>query len=91
MACRRGVDFTKVLRAAFTCEDPKTTKRQLSHQCLYALMGSLREKAACETPLKSTPDEANFHRVYVIRVLDWSEVRFVAVSAFGSSLKLAQV
>jgi len=35
--------------------DPKSAKRQSSHQCLSVLLGSARIKAACKTLVKSTP------------------------------------
>jgi len=34
------------LRADFTCADPKSAKRQSSHQGLFALLGSAHVKAA---------------------------------------------
>jgi len=37
---------TTCLCKAFTCADPKSTKRQSSHQCLFALLGSACLKAA---------------------------------------------
>jgi len=37
------VNLTNVLRAAFTRTVPKSTKRQSSHQCLFALLGSVHE------------------------------------------------
>jgi len=43
---RLGVNFTNVLQAAFTSSDLKSAKRQSSHQCLFALLGSARTKAA---------------------------------------------
>jgi hypothetical protein len=35
--CHAGVNFTNVLRAAFTHTDPRNPKRQSSHQCLFVL------------------------------------------------------
>jgi len=35
-----GGDLTNVLWAAFTCKDPKSIKRESSHQYLFALLGS---------------------------------------------------
>jgi len=40
-----GVYFTNVLRKDFMNADPKSAKRQLSHQCLFALLGSPSIKA----------------------------------------------
>jgi len=51
-----GVDFTNVLLAAFTAEDPKNTKRWSSHQYLFVLLESLGVKAACKTFVKVTHD-----------------------------------
>jgi len=52
-----GVNFTNVLQAAFTNEDPKSTKQQSSHQCLLVLLGSALIKVDCKTLTKSTPEE----------------------------------
>jgi len=43
------------LREAFTLRNPKSTKRQLSHQCICVLMGSTHAKAAHKTLMKLTP------------------------------------
>jgi len=40
--------------AAFSRKDPKSAKRQSSHQCLSALMESARIKAACRMLVKLT-------------------------------------
>jgi len=53
---RAGVDFTHILRAAFTHADPKSTKIQSSHPCLFSLLGSVHIKAACKMLVKSTPE-----------------------------------
>jgi hypothetical protein len=37
------VDFTNMLKSSFTHADPKSAKRQSSHQCL-ALLGSVHAK-----------------------------------------------
>jgi len=42
---KSSVNFTNILLAAFKCKDPKSAKRQSSHQCRLALLGSLRVKA----------------------------------------------
>jgi len=52
-----GVDFINILPAAFKRSDPKRAKRQSSHKCLFALLGSLRAKAAHKILVKSTPVE----------------------------------
>ncbi len=36
------------LRAAFTCADPKSAKRQSCYQCLFGLLGSAHVKSACK-------------------------------------------
>jgi len=45
-------------RAAFMPADPKSAKRQSSHQCLFALLGSMRAKAACKMLVKLTQESA---------------------------------
>jgi len=52
-----GVNFTNILRAAFTLVDHKTKSKkiQLSHQYLFTLSGSRGTKAACRTMMKLTP------------------------------------
>ncbi len=50
-----GVNFMNILFKAFMCKNPKSAKRQSSFQCHFALLGSLRIKAACEMLVKSTP------------------------------------
>ena len=50
-----GVNFTNVLRAAFTRADPKSAKKLLNLTVFFALLGSLRGKAARRTLVKLTP------------------------------------
>jgi hypothetical protein len=50
-----GINFTYILRAAFTFEDPKFAKIQSSHQYLFALLGSPHVKAVCKMLMKLTP------------------------------------
>jgi len=52
----RRVNFTNVSRAAFTSADPKSEKKQSSHQCLFVLTRSAGAKAALKTLVKSTPN-----------------------------------
>jgi len=40
-----GTILPTCLRAAFMLADPKSAKRQSSHQCLFALLVSVRVKA----------------------------------------------
>ncbi len=61
MPKRIRVDFTnKCLRAAFLSPDPKSAKRQSCHQFLFALLGSVRVKAARKMLMKW-----NLHHAYV--------------------------
>jgi len=54
-AVQPGVNFANVLQAAFTSKNPKSTKSQLNHQFLFALLGSEDIKAVCKILVKSTP------------------------------------
>jgi len=47
-----GVNFTNVLRAAFTRADPKSAKKLLNLTVFFALLGSACVKAACRTLMK---------------------------------------
>jgi len=47
------------LQAAFMSADPKSTKGLSSHQCLFVIVGSALEKAACKILVKLTPEENN--------------------------------
>jgi hypothetical protein len=59
-----GVNFISILHAAFTLEDrSKSTKRQLRHKYLFALLGSSRVKAEHEMLMKLTPGGVNFTNV----------------------------
>jgi len=51
-----GVNFTNVLRAAFTLKDPKSRKIQASRQYLIVLLGSSNVEAANKMLMKLTPD-----------------------------------
>jgi len=51
-----GVNFINILRAAFMLADPKSAKRQSSHQCLLPLLGALRVKAEHKMLVKSALD-----------------------------------
>ncbi len=76
-----GVNFTNVLRAAFMLTDPKRTKRQSSHQCIFVLLDSAHVKATCKKLMKSTPRYIPltlflFHRYLEKEVInDLSEVK----------------
>ena len=43
-----GVNFTNILRAAFTCADPESTIKLLNLTVFFALLGSAQVKAACK-------------------------------------------
>jgi hypothetical protein len=51
---RSGVNFTNVIFAAFTREDPIAIKWMSTHQCFFALLGSVRVKAAHKMLVKLT-------------------------------------
>ena len=58
---RPGVNFTNVLRAAFTLADPKSAKKLLNLTVFFALLGSTSAKAARRTLLKlARPVEVTF-------------------------------
>jgi len=50
-----GVDFTNILRKAYTHADPKSTKNTLKQSVLFALLGSARVKAWHKMLVKSAP------------------------------------
>ena len=50
-----GVNLTNILRAAFTCADPKSAIKLLNMTVFFALLGSARVKAARRTLVKLNP------------------------------------
>jgi len=50
-----GVNFINILRAAFTCADPKSIKWYRQLDWVLMLSGSAHVKAAHKTMMKSTP------------------------------------
>jgi len=50
------INFTKILRAASMGADQGSSKRQSSHQCLFALLGSAHKKPARKVLVKLTPE-----------------------------------
>ncbi len=50
-----SVNFTSVLRAAFTQVDPESVKKHSSHQYLFTLLGSATVKAVSGTLMKLGP------------------------------------
>ncbi len=43
---KSGVDFTKILCAAFTCAGPKSAKNTVKPSVFFALLGSVLVKAS---------------------------------------------
>ncbi len=52
---RHGVNFSNVLRTAFTLADPKSAKKTVKLSVFFALSGSARVKAAHRMLMKLTP------------------------------------
>ena len=52
---RPGVNFTKVLKAAFTPADPESAKKTVKLSSFFALLGSSSVKAASKMLVKLTP------------------------------------
>ena len=52
---RLGINFTNVLRAAFTFADPESAKKLLNLTVFFALLVSAGVKAAHRTLVKLTP------------------------------------
>ncbi len=50
-----GVNFTNILRAAFTCVDPKSAINTVKSSAFFALLGSLLVKAVRKMLVKLTP------------------------------------
>ena len=50
-----GINFTNILRAAFRCADPKSTKKTVKLSSFFALLGSAPAKAAHRMWVKLTP------------------------------------
>jgi len=61
------VNFTNILRAAFTRADPKSANKQLNLTVFFALLGSARVKAARRTLVKLTQVGQFHQRVTLIR------------------------
>ena len=53
---RPGVNFTNVIRAAFTRADPKSAKKLLKLTVFFVLLGSARVKAAGRMLVKLNPE-----------------------------------
>ncbi len=52
---RSGVNFINVVRAAFLHADAKSAKKTVKLSVFFALLGSVRIKAASRTLMKLTP------------------------------------
>ena len=52
-----GVNFTNIIRAAFTCSNPESAKRLLDLTVLFVLLWSASGKAARRMLMKLTTDE----------------------------------
>jgi len=50
-----GVNFINIIWAAFMCTDPKSTKYTDNLTVLFALLGSMHEKALGKMLIKLTP------------------------------------
>jgi len=79
-----GVNFTNVLWAACTLEDPKNVKIQSSHQYLFALLGSLRTKAAYKILMKLSTE------LSLIKLLDpFLDTKLVKIMEIGVNKRMA--
>ncbi len=59
-----GVNFIKVLQAAFTHEDPESALKTVRLSVFFGLSGSARVKSACSTLMKLTPENNNNQEVF---------------------------
>jgi len=50
-----GVNFINILRVAFACADPESSKKTENLTVFFALLGSAPLKAACRALMKLTP------------------------------------
>ena len=64
-----GVNFTNVLRAAYTQADPKSAIKLINLTVFFALLGSTRVKATCRMLVKLTPEIHLFKRGMKKRVV----------------------
>ena len=61
---REGVNFTKILQAAFTCADPKSAKKMFKLSSFIVLLEYVRIKAARRTLVKLTQGGGNLARQF---------------------------
>jgi len=76
-----GLILPTCLRAAFTRIDPLSVKRQLSHQCLFALLGFACAIAARKMLVKSTTG-VNFINILGAHFLYKSALRSFSLVVF---------
>jgi hypothetical protein len=62
-----GVNFTNVLRTAFTRPDPKSAENTVYSFAFFALLGSVSVKAAPKSLVKLNPGELNFSKIFYPR------------------------
>ncbi len=65
---RPGVNFIKVLRAAFVRADPKSVKRYWQLNWIFTLLGSAHVKAALRMLMKLTPGRGRKCEIWTIYV-----------------------
>jgi len=61
-----GVNFINILGAAFTRKDPKSSKKTAKLSIIFALLGSLRVKAARRMLMKLTPGVNSIKRCFYL-------------------------
>jgi len=70
-----GVDFTKILRAAFPLVDPKSAKNTVKPSVFFMLLGFVHVKAARKMLVKLTP---------AVNFINIKRVHFLYEHYFGS-------
>ncbi len=69
------VNFNIILPAAFTLVDPKSAKRDLWHDCLFALLGSAFVKAVHKNVGEIDPRKQSYKNTFV-----WKMTKFASDS-----------
>ena len=72
---RVGVNFTNILRAAFTCGDPKSAKRQ-STQAAFCTFGIFERKSCREHIDEIDPRREKRGQNFVVRIKFWQKITF---------------
>ncbi len=80
-----GVNFINILRSTFTPVDHESVKVQLSHQCLFTLLGATSVKAVRRTLMKLSPDIMGEGKS--LSLLE-TEVRYAKMSSFNLFAKI---